>query len=275
MPRKAPHPQTIFHLVPHKESPKAKEMLLHPNSPFVSLCKENRGQDNNYEYGLEIGYHVSTRPRPLVLVEVGENADLIMPGSSISQVHFSFEIHPESHQIMFWDRSRLRSTKIAPVGFRKDGHFRQVVLQPGMKYIIGAGGEKAEQFIFSLIWRKRSESMLQETGKGFEMAEARLQNPRWARTVEDGPTDLPSWYNTRLHTPAVGAVQRTMEGERLGKGAFGEVCKAVDLDSGCLIAVKKIPLPPRLGPTASNEELMLRREVKVLSSISHVRFFIC
>ena len=147
MPRQTPDPQTLFHLVPDKNCTKAAEMLLHPdNDPFVSPCK-----DANDVCGLEIGYHVPIRPRPLVIVEVGKNADLIMPGASISQVHFAFEIHPESRQIMFLDRSRFRNTKIAPVCFRPDGHFRQVVLQPGTQYTVSAGGEKTNLYVFHWI----------------------------------------------------------------------------------------------------------------------------
>ncbi|RMD39371.1 hypothetical protein DV735_g5760, partial [Chaetothyriales sp. CBS 134920] len=269
MPRQTPHSQTIFHLVPHKASPRAKQMLLHPdNEPFVSLCKATKPGEED-EYGLEIGYHVSARPRALVIVEVGKNADLVMPGSSISQVHFSFEVHPESRHIMFLDRSRLHSTKIKPEGFRADGNFRQLVLQPETEYQISAGGEKVDQFVFYLRWLKEVDDALYEVEKESQIVEARGQNPRWARTVEDTPTDLPTWYNTRLHTPAIGAVQRTIDAGPLGKGAFGEVRKAVDCDSGCFIAVKKIELPPRVEFAVSNEEVLLRREVKVLSSISH------
>ena len=250
-------------------------MLLHPNNElFVSLCKATKPGEED-EYGLEIGYHVSARPRALVIVEVGKNADLVMPGSNISQVHFSFEVHPESRHIMFLDRSRLHSTKIKPDGFRVDGNFRQIVLQPKTEYEIRAGGEKVDQFVFHLKGLKEANDLLQEVEKESQMVEARGQNPRWARTVEDAPIDLPTWYNTRLHTPAMSAVQRTIDVGRLGKGAFGEVRKAVDRDSGCFIAVKKIELPPRVGFAASNEEVLLRREVKVLSSISHVRSFTC
>ncbi|KAF2245188.1 NUAK family, SNF1-like kinase, partial [Trematosphaeria pertusa] len=170
---------------------------------------------------------------------------------------------------MLCDRSRLRNTKILPVGFRNDGDFRQVVLQPGTKYCISAGGEQLNQYIFDLVWPEKSADVLQETEKEYQRAEASAQNPRYARTIEEGPTELPSWYNTRLHTPTVGAVLRTTEGEFLGKGAFGEVRKAVDLDSGCFIAVKKMKLPPKVGPFPSHEEDTLRREVKILSSISH------
>ncbi|KIX01190.1 uncharacterized protein Z518_08915 [Rhinocladiella mackenziei CBS 650.93] len=60
-----------------------------------------------------------------------------------------------------------------------------------------------------------------------------------------------------------------MEVGELGKGSFGKVSKAVDLDSGCFIPIEKIPVPPKVNCAVSNEEIQLRREVKILSSISH------
>ena len=264
MSRQTPHLQTIFHLVPKTD--KAEAALAHPdNEPFVSLCWT---KNNDRQPGLEIGYHVPARPRPGVIVEMGRNADLTLPSSSISAIHFSFEVHPESKQIMFYDRSRHHSTKIEPFGFRQDGVFRQIVLKHDTVYKISAGGERKDQYEFELHW-VRDKDALQEAELGYRLAEERAQNPRWARTVDEGLTDLPSWYNTRLHTPANGGVQRAIEGEPLGKGAWGEVRKGVDLDSGCSIAVKKIVLPPRTERTFDGENFLLR-EVKTLSSISHV-----
>ncbi|RMZ80254.1 hypothetical protein DV738_g2924, partial [Chaetothyriales sp. CBS 135597] len=246
-------------------------MLLYPdNQRFISLSRKATEADKHDEYGLEVGYHVSGRPRSLVIVEVGRNADLVMPGSNISKVHFSFEIHPESRQIMFWDRSRLQTTKIEPDGFRSDGDFRQVVLKTGRSdYKISAGGEKLDQFVFYLRWLKDAAEVMEEIENESQITETRPQNPRWALTIEDGPIDLPTWYNTRLHTPAIGAVRRTVDIGMLGSGAFGEVWKAVDQDSGCLVAVKKVNLPAGDGLTPTHEEVILRREIKVLSSVSH------
>ena len=273
MPRQTPDPQTIFHLVPDEESVKACEILHHPdNKPFVSRCKGRSINSLEIDYGLEIGYHVPKRTLPQVITEVGRDADLILSGATISKIHFSFEIHPESRQIMFCDRSRLRNIRIEPFGFRKDGDFRQVVLQPGVEYRISFGGEQLSQYVFNLVWSRQSADVLDEARKGYENADARAQNPRWARTVEEGPTELPSWYNTRLHTPSAGAVLRTTVAGDLGEGSFGVVKKAVDLDSGCLIAAKIITLSNKLNSSElSEEESLLRREVKTLSSISHVR----
>ena len=265
MSRRNPHPQTISHLVPKNK--KAKAVLRHPdNEPFVSTSSIQEDPED----GLEIGYHVPARPRPEVIVEVGRNADLILPSSSISAVHFSFEVHPESKEIMLHDRSRHHSMQITPFEFRKDGIFRQVVLQPGTVYTISAGGERKDLYKFELHWvAKEKKGTMQEVEQGYRHAEKRAQNPRWARTVDEGLAELSSWYNTRLHTPADGGVLRATEGEPLGKGAWGEVSKGVDLDSGCFIAVKKITLPPRSQRTFEEED-RLRREVRTLSSISHV-----
>ncbi|EEP80245.1 predicted protein [Uncinocarpus reesii 1704] len=101
------------------------------------------------------------------------------------------------------------------------------------------------------------------------MAEKRVQHPRFARTEEEERTELPSWYNTRLHTPAVEVVRRVAPSGFVGEGTFGQVFKGIDLDSGCFVAVKKIKLPPKHGFLPSKEEELLRREVKILSNVSH------
>ncbi|KAH8589897.1 hypothetical protein B0O99DRAFT_317828 [Bisporella sp. PMI_857] len=200
------HSQTILHLVPDKGNLKAISVLAHPdNEKYVSLSSprphreggQDDKEDDGPKLGLEIGYHVPLRPRPEVIVEVGRNADLILPASSISSVHFSFETHPESKLIMFHDRSRHRNTKIDPFGFRTDGHIRQLVLQPGIIYKITAGGEKSDLYRFELRWAQMEEfDVLEKIECGYHVARERAQNPRWARTIEDGPTELSSWYNT-------------------------------------------------------------------------------
>lgn len=182
MPRKTPDPQTIFHLVPNKKLVKAREILLHPdNEHFVSRCAKAKAKaEAKDQYGLEIGYHVRKRTVLQVIMEIGQDANLILLGKSISQVHFSFEMHPEPRQIMLCDQSRLHNMKIHPVSFRKDGDFCQVVLQPDTEYCIRAGGEQLDQYIFNLVWPKKSADVLQETEKEYQRAEAVAQNPCYA-----------------------------------------------------------------------------------------------
>lgn len=263
---KDPHPQTIFHLVP--QNSEAKAVLAHAdNQQYVSLSKPPEEKGGDPELALEIGYHVSARPGPEVIVEVGRNADLVLPASSISAVQFSFETHPESKAIMFHDRSRLYNTIITPFGLRTG--IRQHVLQPGMLYEISAGGARGDLYCFELWWVDKK-TVLQKVERGRRVAEERAQNPRWARTVEEEATELSSWYKTRLPTPADGGVQRTTRGVRLGQGSYGEVRKAIDLDSGYNVAVKSIALPDKSAP--SDLESSIWREVKTLSTLSHVSF---
>ena len=71
-----------------------------------------------------------------------------------------------------------------------------------------------------------------------QMAAARVQNPSLIPTEN-------TWFNTRLHTPINGAVKRTGS---LWEGTFGKVRRAIDIDSGCLVAIKEITLrtlPPK------------------------------
>jgi len=266
------HSQTIFHLVP--KTPAAEAILEEkPNTNFKSLSSSrlqplNDGEDGP-QLGLEVGYHVALVPRPDVIAEAGRRADIYLRGGSISAVQFSFEIHPESRAIMFHDRSRLRNTNIKPFRFRTDGHLRQHVLQHGIEYVINTGGDRGELYEFELRWVQK-EDAVQRAEQGYETAAARVQDSRWARTVDDGPTELPSWYNTRLHTPADGGVQRTTAGSALGEGAYGKVSKAVDLDSGYSVAVKKVVLSKMKELAPEDRENHVRREVKTLSSISHV-----
>jgi serine/threonine protein kinase len=61
---------------------------------------------------------------------------------------------------------------------------------------------------------------------------------------------------------------RYVKGILLGKGQFGTVYKAANVDSGKLMAVKLIHPPTTAGP--QEEWIKLRREVEILSRVSHV-----
>jgi hypothetical protein len=92
-----------------------------------------------------------------------------------------------------------------------------------------------------------------------------------ARTVDEADTVLPSRRETRPHT--VGPQQPQMRykkiGKALGSGQFGNVYKAVDADTGRLMAVKVLK-----RPTGTSERMTLfnalKREVETLSRLSHV-----
>ena len=266
------HPDTIFHLIPQNDD--TKGLLEHPdNQAFVSICaalpRQSHAKDtagDALSLALEIGYHVPQHPRPEVIAQVGRNTDLILPAPSVSSVQFSFEVHPESRAIVFHDRSRYRNTTLSPLGFGAHEDVRQHVLQPGVTYMIGAGGENGDKYRFEVRWVSK-DSAAERALKGWQMAMERARNPRHARTIEEGPTDLASRYRTRLPTPANWGVQRITKVKFLGKGAYGEVWAAVDLDTGGWVAVKKIVS----SDTRRDPENVLWREVKIMVTIVHVR----
>lgn len=198
MPRETPHPRTIFHLIP--KSIPAIHALEHPdNKAFVSRCiKADADTDVQKVYGLEIGFHVPTRPCPQVIAKIGRDADLIWPASSISAVQFSIEVNPESRAITCYDRGRFPTT-IEPFGFKEDGAIRRVVLIPGIKYVIAAGVEEEQYYEFYLVWTESDgQHVSREVQKEHHLTLERGQNLRWAQTIDDGVSDVRSRYRTRL-----------------------------------------------------------------------------
>jgi serine/threonine protein kinase len=93
--------------------------------------------------------------------------------------------------------------------------------------------------------------------------------------VDEAPTDLPSRRETRPYT--LGPQQLKMRYvkvlPKLGSGQFGEVYKAIDVDSGKFMAVKILERPTRASKQEDWRQLLyyaLKREVETLSEISHV-----
>lgn len=92
-------------------------------------------------------------------------------------------------------------------------------------------------------------------------------NPRLAKTDNEELTIPPSPVTvTRTHSPqTVGLVRYHIEGD-LGAGAYGTVYRAVNVDTGKLMAVKRLRLPA----TQRRNRLMLEREIETLSRLRHV-----
>ncbi|KAM4066441.1 kinase [Hirsutella rhossiliensis] len=125
------NPSTLFHLEPADE--RTRDITNHQdNAPFISMSSE--GQPS-----LEIGYHVSSRPRGgriIAKLGRGTEADLVLLAKNIALVHIAFEVHPESGAILLCVRAdKIRSVTVHPRGLRPDGDFRQLVLVPGERAI--------------------------------------------------------------------------------------------------------------------------------------------
>ncbi|KAK3943098.1 hypothetical protein QBC46DRAFT_47675 [Diplogelasinospora grovesii] len=79
-----PHQATLFYLELANE--KALELCRHTdNAPFTSFTTTNN-------HGLEVGYHVSSRPRGgRIIATLGREGDLKLTGQHISGLHITFE----------------------------------------------------------------------------------------------------------------------------------------------------------------------------------------
>ena len=261
MPRDRPHPLAFFSLVALNK--RAYAVLNHPdNIHNVSVFRDPM-QDKNILHGLDIGLHIGSKSR-YTLATIGRCGDILVEGSSVSRIQCSFEMHEKTKQIMLQDRSSNRSTQFfgdTAVPFELWRPHRRVVVHEKVNLIFGFGGVACDLYQFQIVWHKRDDL------KANMNLDYRELNPRQARTVlEQPPTDVPSQRATRIHTPGNAETLRFSEIEPLGKGSYGTVFKAANVDSGEYLAVKVVNRPSLL----SQDWKMLKREVENLSRISHV-----
>ncbi|KAK4038363.1 kinase-like domain-containing protein [Parachaetomium inaequale] len=170
---------------------------------------------------------------------------------------------------MCYDRSGGQSSQFFgadAVPFWPD-YPRKVVVQDGLNTNLGMGGARQNLVQFRLRWHCSNGGL----ARMLEQREnARLEeNPRFAKTLFDADTAAPSRMEMRAHIagPPRPLTRWCAVGPALGSGEFGTVHKARDLDSGQLMAVKRVRSP--LGPAGQLERSMVKREVEILSGIRH------
>ncbi|KAK7985678.1 hypothetical protein PG988_003300 [Apiospora saccharicola] len=225
-----PHPLALFSLVPRGE--RAKAVIANPlNQHLVSTL--------NHQQVLDVGHVRSKDSNSNTLVTLGRDADIFLEGRSISKIHCSFEIDANK-VVLFYDRSTPR----------RANRSCKVVVRQDLNTIIGVGGQSRNYYQCELHWHTSDEDELKEQIKSREVATLE-ENPRFARTIDAADTVMPSRRETRIHTPGLQqpAIRyHTME--TLGTGQFGEVKKAINVDTGAFMAVKLIRRPP----TVANDE---------------------
>jgi hypothetical protein len=178
---------------------------------------------------------------------------------------------------MLYDRSFAQSTQ----DFNKNAtpfehkRVRKVLVQKDLNTIIGIGGEGRNLFQFKLEWHQ-DPTQTAEAIKNYDALPCgRVKNPRLARIMDEAPTDLPSRQETKPHTP--GPRQLKMRYvkvlPKLGSGQFGEVYKAINIDSEKFMAVKILERPTKALKQENWRQSLyyaLKREVETLFEISHV-----
>ena len=257
----SPHPLALFSLFPITDP--AKAVVQHPCNKHLVSQLEN-------EIVLDIGHTRSISGDHATLATLGRHGDITIEGRNISRIQCSFEIDNETKVVMFYDRSHSQTCQVFGEGATPFvyGRPRKVVVQPKLNTIIGIGGVYRDLIQFELVWHTNIDTT-KEWVKTREKT-ALAENARFARTVDDTDTVLPTGVMTRINT-AGSRLQRIRYetiGDRIGAGQSAEVYKAVNVDTGQLIAVKILKWS--VGSATQKEWMAVKREIEIHSSISHV-----
>jgi hypothetical protein len=228
--------------------------------------------------GLEIGFHVPPFSRGPVITRLGRNTDIILR-ESYSAVHVAFEVHPETQVVMLSIRAKrlTPSVTVTTVAQRAGDEPQQVtgdcVIFYGTDYEINIA-----TYAFRLVWRTVSSvdnigALKSLTMQGYNDSMDRLKDVRSRdRSLLD--TEIAdatqSWYMTRLQSSKAPLVTEFLKipRQRIGKGGFGEVFRAVDAATGNPFAIKVVKLTE--GGNSEVERATLHREMKILERLSHV-----
>jgi hypothetical protein len=236
MPRPNPHALALFSLQADSQSERAKYAVAHPSNAHLT----SRLDDGTLALDIGHVYSLSGARNTLTVLGRDGGSDIVMEGSSIAKSQCSFEIDPFTGIVMFCDRSFGQTSQVYgenATPFEINRHPRSVVVHPKLNTIIGMGGEKRNLFLFRLVWHCSGDETRQKVE---DRANTSLEeNPRIARTVAGADIVSTPGRETRLHmTEPRQPEVRYARLDKIGSGQFGNVYKAIDADSGRLMAIK-------------------------------------
>lgn len=268
MPRPQHHPLALFSLQPLNN--RAHNVVCHPsNIHLVSTL-------NDCSPVLDVGFNIRSKSCATLATLGRGDTDIFVEGSSIAKVQCSFEIDLDSKVIMLYDRSNGLTTQVSGDNAMpfEHGRLRRVVVQEDLNTIIRMGGVGCDLVQFKLIWHLNPTQTIEKVKSQEGMPCHQDENPRFARTMDETPTVLPSQRVTRIHTTGERKLRMRYKkvGSALGSGQFGTLHTCIDVDSGKFMAVKVLKRPPGKSLEVWKEELhrTLKREVETLSDINHV-----
>jgi hypothetical protein len=225
----------VFSLVPYNDA--ARRATAHPSN------SELRYPIDNGRAALYISF-ANEDKQVFTLGRV--NCDIFLPdakGADISKHHCSF-FNTEQGAVLLEDKSAKKNTEPYSsnnggqrIGF---GHTRRVLVARGINNMIGIGNHKYYQF--EIHWH--SYGLYQFT---------HLYHDQNYRT---GPQRSPR--------------KRYIEGDVIGGGGFGQVCWAMDVHSGSLMAVKKFHNMDGKNSEFAKREIKNMFHINKTSSIHHV-----
>lgn len=249
-----PHPQALFSLVPANE--RAEGILTYrDNDRFVSSFPLDENNPTILSQGLDIGTYI-TPPSRDTLVTLGRKGHIKFDDPSISDVHCSFELHKDTKEVMLRDQSQDNSTQVlGPTAMPLDPkhHNRNVLIDRVINLKFGIGGAACNLYEFDIHWHGGAEDRIRQC------IDNRPNDPSHALAIANKPP-------IDVSTLPFSKIRYSMR-EHLGRGGFGQVWKVANVDTGEHLALKRSSRHDK----RSGEYASLKREVKMLSRVSHVR----
>jgi len=267
--------QALFSLIP--DSKKALAAVNDENnSHLVSISLK----DNIPSF--DIGFHINAHNSTNTLATLGRNdCDIYLRPSSISRIQCSFEVEDLSSGIVtFHDQSPKHNTRVSSKTesrpFEKNRSPRKVLVCSEFNDIISMGGIHDNLIQFKLEWIKKDDEIEEIIQKHRDVVKGSIINPRKARTRDPTITTLPSTMMTPLtpdqafQRPNVSSLRYYKQRSKvLGTGAFGTVWRAIDVDTGRIMAMKEIHW--QSGPQAQAYISRVQKEVELMRRAKHVR----
>ena len=263
-----PHALAPFTLYPLNERA-ATITALSENARLISV------HPSTGRPGIDVGISFRSTSRQTLATLGRHGTDIHIMGSYISRLQCSFEIHERSNTIMLYDRSHSNTTQVFSddqemtdvYPFVYGRHPRRVLVAPNVNTVIGMGGSRCDLVQFKLVWWDRDPKILQ-------MPQLVVPDSKLARTYDVDETEVPSRRETRIHSGAAAGspspIRYKKEGDHIGKGRFGTVYRAINVDSGDCIAVKIVSRGEQLDALwGSTLRATLKNEVQRLSDLDH------
>lgn len=272
MPRPHPDPLVLFSLHPYHQNELAKSAIAHPSN--VKLAST----DHSGSPVLAVGFHGRGKSSTaLATLGRGPEVDIYLEGPNISKLQCSFEIDVESGVIMFFDRSDSCTSQISGQNSKpfEQGRIRKVLVQDGFNTVI-ALGEGCSLYKFEMRWHQDPIKTAKMIKRYCAFPSDRVINSRTAESVLTTPTFSPFQQKTPPHTNEQQQfkIRYLPSFPELGSGQFGKVYRAVNVDTGKVMAVKILvqsTMASKQVEWRRSESNALEREVENLSRIGHVR----
>lgn len=246
------HPLTLFALI--GRNAEAKKVIEHPlNAHLVSVVEKENGIRHA---GLDIGFHILSKwdgasNTTLATIGRGYGADICVEHPEISRIQCCFSFNPKTGIVLIQDWSNSGGGH-GSTGFHGPNAetfdpqkiCRRVVVTPFLNTQLGMGRLSRNLLRFELVWQRTPSN------------ENNNRLPGSVYNVIDPGAVQALQHQTRRRI-------RRSRFSPIGQGISEKVSKVVDVDTGRLMAVKKIRIK-------DSEHDRWQAEAKSISNLNHV-----